>query len=166
MPCNKEKGFTLIELITVLVIMGIVMAIALSRGTSTADADLRAKTEALKSHIRYVQMRSMNMTPSNSACNAPFGITASSNPYYMFRDCNTANQVTLPGADGPTVSLSGVTISAANAPNNIITFDEWGRPCTDLQGSTIAAANIVLTLSKASATPQTITITRNTGYVP
>lgn len=172
MPDQKrEKGVTLIELIAALLIIAIVSAVAFERVQSTAAVEIKAQAEAMKSHIRYVQIRAMNMTSAvttPSICNAAFGISAASNPYFMFRDCNTGNKVTLPGASDNTILLSNVTLTATNVgTDNVITFDDWGRPCTDLQGNTPATLDITLTLSHPSVSqPETITITRNTGLVP
>lgn len=168
--CRNNKGFTLIEIISVLVILGIIGVVAISRMTSTAEVDLKAKAEALKGHIRYTQMRAMNMTCDTAACvaagcKAAFGISTIANPYYMFRDCTIASKVALPGASGNTIALSGMTLAATNAPNNVITFDDWGRPCTDLLGTTLAASDITLTLTSGTQS-ETITIAQNTGYVP
>jgi prepilin-type N-terminal cleavage/methylation domain-containing protein len=168
---EKARGFTLIEIIAVLILIAIVSVVVLSRGTSTAEVDLKASAEALRSHIRYVQMRAMNMNcdttvaTCGTTCNAAFGISTT-NPYYMFRDCSTDSKVALPGASGDTISLPSMTLNATNAPNNLITFDDWGRPCSDLNGQTpITTADINLTLTYAGQT-ELIQIKKNTGFVP
>jgi prepilin-type N-terminal cleavage/methylation domain-containing protein len=153
-----NRGFTLIEVIAVLIILGILAAVALSRGTSTAEVSLKAQTEVLKSHIRYAQLRAMNM--KSAGCNASFGIGIIGNSYFLFRDCALADKVVLPGASGDTVTLPGVTLVASSST---ITFDDWGRPCSDQLGATLAAGSITLNSSGAS---ETITITGNTGFVP
>ena len=163
---KNSKGFTLIEVIAVLIVLGILSAVVISRITSTAEVNLKAQTEVLKSHIRYAQFRAMNMKsndPAHTGCNASFGISISGNTYFLFRDCNTntGNKVVLPGAGSDTVSLPNVTLNPSSA---VISFDDWGRPCSDLLGTTLAAGNI--TLSSAGAPNETITITNNTGFVP
>ena len=159
---KNAKGFTLIEGIAVLIVLGILSAVVISRITSTADVNLKAQTEVLKSHIRYAQFRAMNMKSNDPAaigCNASFGISISANSYFLFKDCALANKVILPGASSDTVSLPNVTLSPT-----VITFDDWGRPCSNLVGTTPAAGSI--TLSSAGAPNETITITNNTGFVP
>jgi MSHA pilin protein MshC len=163
MPNHKRgKGFTLIEVIAVLLIIAIIAVVVISRGTSTAEIDINAQAEALKSHIRYAQIRAMNMTSmtpydpdTGEGCNATFGISTTSNTYFMFRDCSTGNKVVLPGASGDTITLkSGMTINTET-----FSFDTWGRPCTDPnKGITPATADINL--------GHGVIITRNTGYVP
>ncbi|MFH1734109.1 MAG: type II secretion system protein [bacterium] len=165
MPRHKrEKGVTMIELVAVLIILGILAAVAIVRFGSTAEVDLKAQTEVLKSHIRYSQLRAMNADAdktTNLNCESSFGINTSINSYFMFRDCSTATTVRLPGAESNSISLpSGMALTATT-----ITFDEWGRPCTDMDGKTIAAADIPLTLNYGGSS-ETITITKNTGFVP
>jgi len=161
---KNAKGFTLIETIAVLIVLGILSAVVISRVTSTAEVNLKAQTEVLKSHIRYAQFRAMNMKsndPAATGCNASFGIGISGNTYFMFRDCDTGNKVILPGASGDTITLPSVTLNPSSA---FMTFDDWGRPCSDLLGTTQAAGSI--TLSSAGVSDETITITNNTGFVP
>lgn len=163
MPMHKrEKGVTLIELVAVLIILGVLAAVVVSRIGSTSEVDLKAQTEVLKSHIRFAQLRAMNSDAANpSVCQASFGISTSANSYFMFRDCNTSTKVTLPGAESDTINLpSGMTLTATT-----VTFDEWGRPCTDVNGTTIYGADIALTLSY-SGQSEPIAITKNTGFVP
>ena len=157
---KNAKGFTLIEAIAVLIVLGILSAVVISRITSTADVNLKAQTEVLKSHIRYAQLRAMNMKSATAGCSASFGISISGNSYFLFKDCAVANKVILPGASSTTVSLPNVTLT----PSSYITFDDWGRPCSNLLGTTLAAGSI--TLSSAGAPNETITITNNTGFVP
>lgn len=160
---NKEKGFTFIELVATLLVMAIIFLVVLSRGTSTAEAEIRARAEALKSHIRLAQIRAMNMTASVSGCEAPFGMQMSGGSYYMFRDCNTGNRVVLPGAESNSISLpTDMTVS-----NATFSFDTWGRPY-DIENpdpSTRASSTIPLTISYKGLTEQ-INITQNTGFVP
>ena len=153
--CSNDKGFTLIEIIAVLIIIAIVAAVVLSRGTSTAEVDLKAKAEVIKGHIRFVQMRAMNMTSATSGCNAPFGMAALGVKYYMFKDCTIGSNVVLPGAE----SSSGVDLpSGSTFPT--FSFDNWGSPFPSADGTGVSS-DINLTIGG-----ETIKITKNTWYVP
>lgn len=153
---NKNHGFTLIEVIAALIVLGIMSVVVISRVTSTADVNLKAQAEVVKSHLRYAQLRAMNMKSEAADCNAAFGIKINAAEYYLFRDCdpiNTSNTVVLPGAAGTTVYLPGMTLSP-----QIVTFDDWGRPCKDQFGKVLATDDISI--------GNEIKITKNTGFVP
>lgn len=149
---KSSEGFTLIETIAAMIIIGILSAVIISRVTSTADTDRLAKADMLKSHIRYAQMRSINMSSATSGCNAAFGMSISANSYFMFKDCDANSKVILPGANDTIVSIPGM-----NLTSQLVTFDNWGRPCTDLLGATLAVDNMNL--------GQSIIIAKNTGFV-
>lgn len=160
---RNNSGFTLIEIIAVMVIIAIVAAVAISRGGSTAEATLKSAAEALKSHIRFAQMKALNSDAPN--CAASVIMVISSESYLMRSVTNTCADTTnavLPGAESSSgVNLpSGMTVTTAS-----FSFDRWGRPCSDLSGTTLAPANIDLTLNYAGLPPENIKITKNTGFV-
>jgi MSHA pilin protein MshC len=140
-------GFTMIEIIAVLLIIGIVAAVAVSRMGDTSAYDLAAQLEALKGHLRYAQSRAMGS-------NSPWGINmASTTTYYLFQGTGSTTPVLLPGEDSTTVSLtaknSDLTINSA--PQRI-TFDGYGSPGTTTITVTTSGGNI--------------TVTKNTGFIP
>lgn len=156
-----SKGFTLIEVIAVLLLVAILSVVIYSRGSSSQEAEVNAKAEALKGHIRFVQMRTMNSDPA-AGCNSAFGMASDGTRYFMFKNCNTATKVSLPGAD----SVAGIKLPTYGA-NSISTFsfDKWGRPYASDNGPgaswTGTSATINLTIGG-----KTVTITKNTGFVP
>jgi prepilin-type N-terminal cleavage/methylation domain-containing protein len=163
---KSEKGFTLIEIIAVLIVLALLSAVAISRMTSTKDVDKKAMAEALKGHIRFAQMKAMNNDVSDAAaalkCDSSFGISMVSGTdsrYFLFKDCNIATKVLLPGADNLDVTLKTMTLTSKT-----VMFDGWGRPRENFvsgTGTTLVASDIVLTLDGT----ETITITKNTGFV-
>lgn len=158
MPYYKgTKGFTLVEIIAAIIIIGIMSAVFISRITSTAETDRMAKIDALKSHLRYVQMRAINMSPdplnAESDCKAAFGMSISENSYFMFKDCKVGSIVLLPGASDTIVSIPGMNLTP-----QVVSFDNWGRPCTDLLGATPEDDDI-------RSLGHGIIITKNTGFV-
>jgi prepilin-type N-terminal cleavage/methylation domain-containing protein len=164
---RNSRGFTLIEVIAVLVILSIIAVAVISREGSTANTTLKSSAEALKSHISFTQMRALNSDASN--CAASFGMTISGTGYSMFRITNTCLDVTnlvLPGAENTSgVTLpSGMSVSATPSPLSTFTFDRWGIPHPDAIG-TATSSTISLTISYAGMS-EPITITKNTGFVP
>jgi prepilin-type N-terminal cleavage/methylation domain-containing protein len=142
-----NKGFTMIEIVAVLLILGIIAAIAVSRMSDTTAYDLSSQMEVVKAHLRLAQSRAM-------ASSSPWGINfASSTTYYLFQGAGSTTPVQLLGEDNATVSLttkqSGLTIGSA--PQRI-TFDAYGSPGT---------TNVTVTTNGGN-----ITVTKNTGFIP
>lgn len=135
-----QGGFTLIELVAVLLVIAIVSALALSRATSTATANLAREADTLTGHLRYAQARAMNDT-------VPWRITLTGTGYTLFR--NTTPQ-SLPNETATHSFASGVSLTSGGVT---VSFDRWGSP-----GNT----TITITLNNS----RTITITRNTGFIP
>jgi len=154
---GNSRGFTLIEIIAVLVIIGVVSAIVISRGFSTSIYNLESEADKLRTNLRYAQARAMSSSTL-------WGINISSaTSYSLFNSGNVGNTVTLPGEDGATVTLSGITITAAQP---IVSFDSFGHPYTDAPGTTLQVGDRSITLTSSDGQPEPITITQNTGFIP
>ena len=137
---SHRGGFTLLEIIAVLVLVGILSAVAVSRFTD-ADAEDVAAANTLKLHLRYAQLRAMGDT-------VPWGISFTGNSYELQKNGSTA-PVNLPGENGTTITLSGLTMS----PTTTVTFSAArGQPTPN--GHSISIGT------------QTITITQETGFIP
>jgi len=152
---NQERGFTIIEIIAVLILIGILGAVVISRVTSSREVDLNVKAEQVKGHIRFAQMRAMNTTSTTTGCNAPVGMTASDGKYYMFVNCDANSKVVLPGAE----SSAGVDLPGGSTFPTF-SFDTWGRPYANASG-TGTSESISISIGG-----EAITVTQNTGYVP
>ena len=149
-PIN-QRGFTMIEVVVVLIVMAIMASFVLTRATTSND--LIAQTEILKSHLRYAQIKAMNDTDVNVP--GGWGIhLPNNNSYTLYRDNATANDI-LPGETAQTHTLpSGVTVST-DCVNSTCNFNEWGSP---------GATTLTMTLTQGTLTSN-ISITRNTGFV-
>jgi MSHA pilin protein MshC len=142
-----SRGFTLIEAIAVLIILGIVAAVAASRAM-TGDSDLVAQEDTVKTHLRFAQLKAL---ADDTA--ASWGISFSGASYTLNKN-GSAAAINLPGEDsGSHTFPTGVTASGAAAVN----FDPWGSPGT---------SNVTVTLSQAGVPDRTITITAYTGHIP
>ena len=148
-----EKGFTLLEIITVFLLIAIVSVVVISRSVSTSEVNLASQVEVIKSHIRYAQARAMNT-------NKVWGVSLSSGSYMVFiQDGGKQNKVVL-GQDAATISLpSGMTVSAGE-----VSFDQWGQPYNnDTATGTSSTINITVNYSGQSSSSS---ILQNTGFIP
>jgi prepilin-type N-terminal cleavage/methylation domain-containing protein len=144
---NRQRGFTMIEMVVVLIVMAIVATFILARATPSNN-DLIAQTEILKSHLRYAQIRAMNDT-------VPWGINIPNAGSYVLYKNNAQATSLLPGENAQTHTLpAGVTISVG--VGSTFNFDGWGSPGTSA---------LTIRLSQGTITSD-ITITKNTGYIP
>ncbi len=152
-----QRGFTMIEIIAVLVIMAIITAVAASRIFDQTPMELGGIEASVRSHLRYARTRSMNS-------DQVFGMQIiSTTTYAVFRNGNTGTRVVLPGQpDTGIITLEdGATFTTGAT---IISFDQWGRPCSNAAGTTLRTANTTVTLSYLDQTAN-IVVTRNTGHL-
>ncbi|MBI4692684.1 MAG: type II secretion system protein [Gammaproteobacteria bacterium] len=154
---NAQRGYTLVELVTVMLIMGILASVAAPRFFETnpfADAGFRAEA---RSAARYAQKLAV---ASGCAIRIEFSTTG----YTLQRwqggaDCNdtggTLATVQRPGGgDFTGTAPQGVTVAAA-----ALYFDGVGRPHDATSGALLGT---VQSIAVGSAT---VTIQPDTGLV-
>lgn len=151
---QRESGFTIVELVAVMVITGIIAAIAAPRFIGVDAFDARGSHGTLVSALRYAQK------------------TAIAQRRNVFVNINTATRVVCLGytndcssavidpstqaAYSKTLS-SNVTITASTTP---IGFDGLGRPVPNAT-ATFTIQNAVV----PAESTRTITVEAETGYV-
>jgi len=154
---KDNKGFTLIEIITVLLLVCIIGAVILISGVySTSGDDLPSQTEVIKGHLRYAQARAMN---KNTIWGIKFFRSEDKSYYYLFQldKSNNETSVVLPGEEAYPVAMpKGMVVSAG-----IVYFDDWGKPYNVVPSTSTASSTITITVDTAA-----ITITKNTGFIP
>jgi len=157
-----ERGFTAIELIAVLILVGLIAAVMVARSSNTSTYSVQSVADELKNHLRYAQTRSMN---SNVIWGVYF---ISSTEYTIYRngDTGSGNRVSPPGADANTVNLSNRGVSLGVAAGDVVSFDDWGRPCTDAAAGTFQSVAIRSINVTGGGQTATIQIYQETGYIP
>ena len=76
---GNNRGFTMIEIIAVLMLIGITVTFAVVASSSMDENKLPTEVEILKSNLRYTQSRAMSH-------NTPWGIAFSGNSYTLQRN--------------------------------------------------------------------------------
>jgi MSHA pilin protein MshC len=145
MRIKKDKGFTFIELIMVLVVAALIAVVVLTRLMSSGT-ELIAQTDVIKAHLRYAQARAMGS-------DVIWGIEFKGSTYSLFKNGNTSDTVTLIGEDSDTLNLPSGT-----SASEIVSFDSWGKPYSDATGQTDHPGGQI-------GTGLSINITANTGFI-
>lgn len=171
----NDKGFTLIEIISVIILIGILAVIAVSR-TVNYDAEAYTGADALKSHLRYAQTLAMNTNPS-AGITAIWGISGTSNSYWLFEGtdpADTSRYSRLPEEDSfiETSRILNLTRKRIKLSGSFtVYFDNRGIPYSSYTNETtntpLASALTINVQPLNSTTPSiAVTITPLTGYVP
>ena len=177
---KTQNGFTLIEIISVLVILGILVVVAVSR-MSNHDVAVYTGADALKEHLRYAQTMAMNKDPNTDAnTETMMGINydAGANQYWLFKGIDTTNILLLPDdskyvTSGRKIDLAAkkITITFSNGVNTIY-FDNHGIPYTAYTDSTatgntpLANALTITVTALGGGSSKSLTITPRTGFIP
>lgn len=159
------RGFTLIEMIAVLIVLGILTAIVINRVTSASIADRVAQEGVIKNHIRFAQSAAMKQ-------GMIWGIKCDGTDYWLFTGIapdTVANQRPLPGESSAKINLANkkITMNAFT-----VFFDANGRPYTAYTNASTntpvsAAAPLSITVDSVPASaPVTFGITPETGFMP
>ena len=152
---QNNHGFTLIEIIIVLVLISIISVTVFSRSLTTDRMTLVGEVAKVRNHIRYPQSMAMKRGEF-------WGFRCDTNDYWIFSGTNpAANQKILPGQAAMNISLDdlGVTMDGFT-----VFFDEFGRPFWN-DPSTPIAVHQQIVLTDTGSESQSIRILGETGYI-
>jgi len=164
---QRIRGFTIIEVVTVLMLIAIISVIVVSRSTSATTYALLSQIEVLKTDLRFAQTRAIH---SGTRWGVKFGGSRSfdgraySN-YWLFKGTAFDAPVAFPSkgdgrytvvfGDDHTLGLWPLAVTT----EGVVIFDRRGRP-VDSAGNPLAA-DMVITIANGDD----IIITKNTGYI-
>ena len=157
---RKNLGFTIVELVAVMVITGIIAAIAAPRFIGVDAFDARGSYSTLVSALRYAQKTAIaqRTTVCASVDAATKNVTLT---YRASPDCNAASTGTV--VDPATQAAYSKNLSknvTVVAPVSTVGFDGLGRPVPNAT-ATFTVKNAVVTTEST----RTITVEADTGYV-
>jgi MSHA pilin protein MshA len=119
MTSSKSRGFTLIELVVVITILGILAAFAVPRFVSLEGEARKASVKALEGSVR-----------SAAALAKGMAMAMGTNPASITMEGNTINLTngypSGPSIDDTLTDTSGFTVSAAATPGGTTTFTRVG----------------------------------------
>lgn len=151
---TASHGFTLIEVITVLLIIGILSAVIFSRGTTLND-DAAARASELRAQLRYLQLMAMKNGSTYLV------LQSQSGSYWAYNSANSTKRLPLPGESATTVSLADKDMTMDDF---IISFDRFGIPYSGNPQVKLAAnATIQMSVDRQNAT---LIVVPETGFIP
>ena len=169
---RDQRGFTLVEITAVLVLMAIISAYVIGRSIGTEQIDLAGQTDKIRTQIRYAQAMGLKRSDSDRIWGIKFD--PGTNQYWLFfgsipvednEPDLDAQQVIFPGEQNKKVSTAAVGVDLQLPAVTELYFDRFGKPYTDYDDSTDntpLANNLVITLS-ADGQNRTITVIPETG---
>jgi len=158
----RTRGFTLAEMIVVLIVLGIISAIAIPRFSQNV-VQLSAQADQVARDVRYAQTLSMTRGGAlgSQGCYCIFftatGYQFRSNANSYATPCTSAVVHPATGSSAAIV-LAGTAVSTANLTGNYLEFDTKGQP-TSL---TVATTNGTITLTGTGG-PRTVVVSPVTG---
>lgn len=173
----RKKGFTLIELIMILTIIGILAAVAVARMPNMAPIRIDMVARKLQSDIRYAQSLAVSTQRWTgllfSAANNNYSVyidgidDGASIPsgWSIVNDPLTKKNYTVQLNSG---DFAGVEIAIVyfNGNDNYLVFDRWGNPYSYTgSGAPVALGNPAGVRISSSSGTKDIVVERGTGRV-
>jgi prepilin-type N-terminal cleavage/methylation domain-containing protein len=154
---QNNHGFTLVEMVVVLVLISIISATVLARSISTNQIDFVGQVDKIRTHIRYAQ--SMAMKRLDVISDDRWGIRCSGTQYWLFNYTGFGTEntsVRLPGEQPGKITLSDLGVT--NATTFTLYFNGLGAPFINSPTAPVGSPfNIIITAGS---------LTRNLRIIP
>jgi MSHA pilin protein MshC len=154
---TDNRGFTIIEIVVVLVLISIIAAATFQRSISTDQMNFRSQFDKIQNQMRYPQSIAMKHSEW-------WGFACDGNDYWIFTGTNkdtVSEHRQLPGQENIKIALTdlGVTMT----PFTVI-FDSYGIPYWG-DWNTKMSTEETINLTGSGASPGSVTIIPETGLI-
>jgi prepilin-type N-terminal cleavage/methylation domain-containing protein len=157
---RNTRGFTLIEIVVVLVLISIIAAATFSRSISTDQINFASQYDKIQNQVRYPQSMAMKQGKE-------WGFSCQANHCWAFTGTNkdiVANQRQLPGQKDIKISLADLGVTVSSGDFTVI-FDSYGIPYSP-DWATKLGAELVVTLQESGGSQtRSFTIVPETGLI-
>lgn len=154
---QPARGFTMLELITVMIIMGVLAVVALPKLQGALSFQDDAWHDSLSAALRYAQKTAVARRRLVCVDVAATSVTLSSASAYGAGSCDSA--VSGPGGGAAFSSSHDSNSATSVSPAGTLYFQPSGRVTSDAAGNNAATRSISMTGAAA------ITVNGETGYV-
>ena len=155
---RNNHGFTLIEIVVVLVLISIIAATVFGRSITTDQINFVGQAAKITSHIRYAKSMAMKR-------NETWGVFNAGNEYWLFQFVDPdliMNKQIIPGQELDTISLADLGLTMTFF---ILLFDGTGKPY-ELNLSNPLITDLAITIDDLnSSQTKVFRITPETGLV-
>lgn len=164
---STSQGFTLVELVVTIMVVGIMAAVAIPRFADQKGYQSRAFYEQVQEAIKFAQKaalaqrKSVYVTTTATTLTACYVAACGGAGSYAVIDPTTRAALALAAQDQRGVAFSAVTIS----PATTVVFDGLGRPRSAANVLLTAATTISVNSSATGDINRSIIIEPETGYV-
>jgi MSHA pilin protein MshC len=154
---SASRGFTLVELITVMILIGVLAVVAIPRLNIAADFGATAFRDRVAASLRFAQKSAVAKRRMVCATVAADGLSLTLTVDASFGAGTCANAMA--GPDGATPAAVSPSANFVLTPAGTLHFQPSGAVTSDAAGATIA--DYVLTVTGQTPT----SVTGATGYV-
>jgi prepilin-type N-terminal cleavage/methylation domain-containing protein len=166
---GNNRGFTLIEMVVVLLLISIIAAAVFTRSIGTNRINFVGQVDKIRNQIRYAQSLAMKRGDV-------WGITYSStkDEYWLFQGygAGAVTAIKLPGEKKDKIALDDIGVVMSGF--QFLYFDKYGQPYhmldydtpSNTQAVTTAAPlNIIISSQVDASQSRTLQVTPETGFI-
>ncbi len=155
---RKDNGFTVLEIVVVLVLISIIATAVFTRSITTDQINFVGQADKIISHIHYAQSMAMKR-------NEVWGIFNTGNEYWLFQWTSPnfeVNRKHLPGYETDIISLLDLNL---NMDYFVLYFDGIGKPYEMNRYNPLTTDLDITIQNSDSSQSMTFHITPETGLI-